>query len=166
MKQKTILLSFVAISMLVCACDGPSRNENVKTVKSEVVKADMTMVQTDIQAIENQWADAMNNKDIDALMALYADDAKSMQDGAPTLNGKAAIRAQQEKDFAAPQRYASISFKTLDVYGTPDEVTEVGSSSEKDASGKEIGTGKYMVVFKKIDGDYKCVREIYNKDYK
>ncbi|HZF62865.1 MAG TPA: nuclear transport factor 2 family protein, partial [Chitinophagaceae bacterium] len=111
----------------------------------------MTKVRSEIQKIENQWADAMNRKDINALMALYTDEAISMQDGAPTLIGKAAIQAQQEKDFAAPGRFASISFQTQDVYGTADEVTEVGTSSEKNTAGTETGTGKYMVVYKRVD---------------
>jgi ketosteroid isomerase-like protein len=133
---------------------------------SESANADMTKVRSEIQKIENQWADAMNRKDINALMALYTDEAISMQDGAPTLIGKAAIQAQQEKDFAAPGRFASISFQTQDVYGTADEVTEVGTSSEKNTAGTETGTGKYMVVYKRVDGKYRCVSEIYNKDSK
>ena len=126
----------------------------------------MSQVRTEILAVEKEWADALNKKDVNALMALYADDATSMQDGAPTLTGKAAIQAQLEKDFTAPGRYASISFETKDVYGTPDEVTEVGTSLEKDAAGKQTNTGKYMTVFQKKDGKYKCIREIYNKDLK
>jgi uncharacterized protein (TIGR02246 family) len=166
--NKTInLVCCVAVFIALASCDGiTNTNASSETEKTETAKNDMNIVKAEIQAIENKWADALNEKDINSLMALYADDATNMQDGAPTLRGKAAIRSQQEKEFAAPPRYASISFQTQDIYGTPDEVTEVGTSSEKDASGKETATGKYMVVFKKIDGSYKCVREIYNKDSK
>lgn len=161
MKKTTILVSCLAFFLLLNSCAN-----DAALVKSESAKADMTQVRTEIQNIENQWADALNKKDINALMALYADDAASMQDGAPTLKGKAAIQAQQEKDFADSSRYASISFQTQDVYGTADEVTEVGTSEEKDAAGKVTGTGKYVAVFQKRDGKYKCVREIYNRDSK
>jgi uncharacterized protein (TIGR02246 family) len=167
MKKTMNLICCVALCILFTSCDGVTEtNASSETVKAETEKSDMTLVKAEIQSIENQWADAMNKKDINALMALYADDATSMQDGAPTLKGKSAIQSQQEKEFAAPPRYASISFQTQDIYGTPDEVTEVGTSSEKDASGNEIATGKYIAVFKKVDGSYKCVREIYNKDSK
>ena len=164
MKKTTILMSCLAIVMLIACTD--QKSDESAMVQSGAPKIDMSAVKAEIQAIENAWADALNKKDINALMALYADDATSMQDGAPTLKSKAAIQAQQEKDFAAPPRYASISFQTQDVFGTPDEVTEVGTSSEKDASGKETGTGKYMAVFAKKDGKYLCIREIYNKDAK
>lgn len=161
MRKSKTLSGCLALFILLGSC-----GNDAAMVKSETTKSDMAQVRTAIQEIENQWADALNKKDIDALMALYADDAASLQDGAPTLRGKAAIQAQQEKDFAAPPKYASISFQTQDVYGTPDEVTEVGTSSMKDAAGKETGTGKYMAVFRKIDGRYKCIREIYNSDSK
>jgi len=161
--KKTILMSCLAVFIL-SSCSN-NKDDSSVMVKSETVKADMSSVKTEIQAIENQWADALNKKDINALMALYADDAASMQDGAPTLRGKAAIKANQEKEFAKPDRYASISFQTEDVFGSADEVTEVGTSTEKDAAGK-VSTGKYIAVFKKVDGKYLCIREIYNKDAK
>lgn len=164
MKKTTILMSCLAFIMFIACTD--QKNEESAMVQSEAPKTDMSAVKSEIQAIENAWADALNKKDINALMALYADDAITMQDGAPTLRGKAAIQAQQEKDFAAPPRYATISFQTQDVFGTPEEVTEVGTTSEKDASGKETGTGKYMAVFVKKDGKYLCIREIYNRDSK
>jgi len=40
--------------------------------------ADMEKVKIEIQNLENAWADAMNVRDVDALMALYADDAVAM----------------------------------------------------------------------------------------
>jgi ketosteroid isomerase-like protein len=164
MKKTIILLSCLALFILN-SCDN-NKDDSSVMVKSETATVDMSGVKAEIQSIENEWADALTKRDVNALMALYTDDAISMQDGAPTLNGKAAIRAQEEKDMANPPTYASISFKTQAVYGTPEEVTEVGTSSEKDAAGKETATGKYMVVFRKVDGRYKCVAEIYNKDTK
>ena len=168
MKRTFILSSCLAFIVLFSAWDGPAKTDEASavTATSETTKNDMSQVRAEISAVEKEWADALNKKDINALMALYADDAASMQDGAPTLTGKAAIQAQQEKDFTATDRYTSISFETKDVFGNPDEVTEVGTSSMKDATGKAIGTGKYMAVYQKKDGKYKCIREIYNKDSK
>ena len=60
-------------------------------------KPDMAQAKSEIQAIENAWADALNARDIDALMAMYTDDAVSMPYGAPLLSGKAAIRQHQER---------------------------------------------------------------------
>lgn len=167
MKKTTILSCCLAIFIVISSCQETTTTPDAApAVKSEPAPVDMTQVRSEVQAIENAWADAINKKDINSLMALYADDAVSMQDGAPTLTGKAAIQAQQEKNFATPPKYASISFRTQDVYGTPEEVTEVGTSEEKDAAGKVTGTGKYVAIFQKKDGKYLCVREIYNRDQK
>jgi ketosteroid isomerase-like protein len=165
--KKTKLLTCVAFSLAITACNEPAKSDNDSDmVKSESVVTDMNQVRATIEKIENDWAAALNKKDIDALMALYADDAITMQNDAPSLKGKAAIREQQQKDFTAPARYASISFQTQDVYGTADEVTEVATSSEKDATGNVLRTGKYMAVFQKRNGNYLCIREIYNRDAK
>lgn len=125
---------------------------------------DMAAVKAEIQAIENQWADAINKKDLAGLMAMYADDAISMPDGAPTLTGKVAIQEKQEKQFAEAKGNVTISFQTMDVFGDGDIVTEYGTSTEKDDKGNVVATGKYVATFKKTDGKYLCIREIYNSD--
>lgn len=126
--------------------------------------ADMAQIKTEIQALEDAWAAALNAKDLDALMAMYADDAVSMPDNAPILSGKAAIRKQQEQEFAATPAGKTYSFEVLDVYGDGNTVTETGKSTYKDAAGKVTGTGKYMVVWKKQGDKYLCIWEIYNSD--
>jgi len=47
-----------------------------------------------------QWVDAFNRVDIDALADFYAENAINHQVNADPLNGKAAIRAMFEREFA------------------------------------------------------------------
>lgn len=165
--NKRIILACLTFAIALSSCNETKDTDDASPmVKSEAVAADMGQVRAVIQKIEDDWAAALNKKDMAALMSLYADDAISMQNDGPVLKGKAAIQSQQDKDFAAPPKYASISFQTQDVYGTAEEVTEVGTSEEKDVAGKVIGTGKYMAIFQKRDGNYLCIREIYNRDAK
>jgi len=171
--KKTILFpAFAACALMFVSCkdaekkDTPEAAAVSATAPAEPAKPDMAKIKADIQAVENTWADLQTKKDLAGLMALYADDATSMQDGGPALVGKADIQKQQEADFAGPRKYASIAFETADVYGDGDYVTEVGKTIYKDAAGKSIGSGKYMVVFVKKDGKYLCLREIYNRDSK
>ena len=166
--KKTMLIAVYAAGVLCfTSCKEEEKKEAaVSTTAPEASKPDMAAIKAEIVGIENQWAAAINAKDIKAMMALYADDAVSMADGAPTLSGKAAIQKSQEADFAKPATFASIGFETLDVYGQGDVVTEVGKTMYKDAAGKTTGTGKYIAVFEKRDGKYLCIREIYNKDTK
>jgi len=61
--------------------------------------ADMEKVKIEIQNLENAWADAMNERDVDALMTLYADDAVAMGEDYPSISGKEAIRKKNRKRF-------------------------------------------------------------------
>ncbi|HMO40476.1 MAG TPA: DUF4440 domain-containing protein [Saprospiraceae bacterium] len=126
--------------------------------------ADLAQIKTDIQSAENAWATALNARDLDALMAMYTDNAVSMPDNAPILVGKDAIRKSQEQEFANTPAGMTYSFEVLDVYAHGNTVTETGKSTYKDAAGKVTGTGKYMVVWEKQGGKYLCIREIYNGD--
>lgn len=167
--KKTILIPvYVACVLMFASCQEAAKQETpaATTTVVETPKPDLAKIKSEIQAVENAWADAQTKKDINTLMALYADGAMSMQDGGPTLVGKADIQKQQEADFAGARKYASIAFETLEVYAEGDYVTEVGITKYLDASGKTTGTGKYMVVFVKKDGKYLCLREIYNRDSK
>lgn len=153
MKSKHLFYLLATCLLALTACQQTSETQ-----------PDLAQIKSDIQAQENAWADALNNKDLDALMAMYTDDAVSMPFGAPTLTGKAAIRQGQVQDFATMPAGMTYSFETVEVSGNADEVTEIGNSTYKDADGKVIGTGKYMCVWKKQDGKYLCAREMYNDD--
>ena len=173
MKKSIIVISCAFSAMLFIACNDTAKKEETAASTAEPAKPapepakpDMAQIRADIVAVENAWADAINKKDVNALMALYSDDAQSMQNAGPTLVGKAAIQQQNEKDFAGERKFASIAFETTDVYAEGDYVTETGKTFYKDAAGKVTGSGKYMVVYEKKDGKYLCKREIYNSDTK
>jgi uncharacterized protein (TIGR02246 family) len=167
--KKSMVLSIVTASLLIfSSCQEETKEETAAaaTTAVEAAKPDLAQIRTEIQTVENAWAAAQNAKDVTALMALYAEDAVSMPDGAPILSGKAAIQKNQEADFAKPAKYASIAFETMDVYAQGDVVTEVGKTIYKNAAGNTIAGGKYVAIFEKRDGKYLCIREIYNNDSK
>ncbi|MBK8555448.1 MAG: SgcJ/EcaC family oxidoreductase [Lewinellaceae bacterium] len=153
MKSKLFFTLLAASLFAFTACQPSSQTQ-----------PDMAQIKSDIQKMEDAWATALNAKDVEALMAMYTDDAVSMPDAATTLTGKAAIRQHQEQDFANQPAGMTFSFETVDVYGNADQVTETGNSTYKNADGKVTGTGKYMCVWEKQGDKYRCTREIYNND--
>ena len=166
MKLQFFSFLFLAGFLFVTSCKQAETTETATTeaMPAKAAKPDMAAVKAEIQALENQWADAINKKDLAGLMAMYADDAVSMPDGAPTLTGKAAIQERQAKQFADAKGNITIAFQTQDVFGDCDIVTEYGTSTEKDEKGTVVETGKYVATFKKMDGKWLCIREIYNSD--
>ena len=167
MKKTILLVTYVSCVLLFASCQETEKKETPAEVTvAEPAKPDLTQIRSEIVTIETAWAAAQNAKDVNALMALYAEDAVSMPDGEPMVTGKAAIQKKQKADFAKPSTYASIAFETLDVYAQGNVATEVGKTMYKDAAGKTTGGGKYIAVYEKRDGKYLCIREIYNKDSK
>jgi uncharacterized protein (TIGR02246 family) len=150
-----------ALFLLITSCKPAVEST---AVEAEAPKVDMAQVKAEIQAVETAWATAQNAKDINALMSLYADDAISMADAAPSLNGKDAIKAWQEAEFAKAPTGLNSFYTVQDIYGDGETVTEVGTSVTKDASEAVVRTGKYVAIWKKMDGKYLCIREIYNND--
>lgn len=172
MKKTMLIPAYAACVLMFASCQDAAKKETpaetpaATATVAEPAKPDLAQIRSEIVAAENAWAAAINAKDINALMAMYADDAVSMPEGEPMLIGKAAIQKKQEADFAKPAKYASIAFETMDVYAEGDVATEVGKTFYKDAAGKTTGSGKYFAVFEKKNGKYVCIREIYNSDSK
>ena len=125
---------------------------------------DLAQIKSDIQQVENAWATALNTKDIDALMVLYADGAVSMVNNGPTLTGKDAIRKYQLEEWKSNPVPGNFSFETTEVYSDGNTVTDIGISTLRNEGGKVVGTGKYVCIWEKRDGKYLCTREIYNDD--
>ncbi len=163
MKITYLFSALLGCMLLFASCEQSAPKEAPIAI---AVKPDLAQIKSDIQVVEANWANAVNNKNITAIMALYADDAISMPNDAPTLTGKAAIKKAQEENFAKNQVGQLMSFTTTEVFSEGNQVLEIGTSTTKDAAGKVTSTGKYMALFEKRDGKYVCIREIYNNDQK
>lgn len=137
-----------------------------KIVKSVLSAPDMTKIKDEIQAMENEWAKASNNKDLATIVAFYADDAVSMNPNEPMRVGKAAIQKGIEAELAKRKAGHTVAFETMDVYGDEHVATEVGKTTVKDAAGKVVYTGKYMAVWEKRKGRWVTIRDISNDDKK
>jgi uncharacterized protein (TIGR02246 family) len=127
--------------------------------------ADTTADEAALRADPVAWFDAFNAGDADAIAALYTEDALFLPPGAP-VSGRAAIR-----DYVASDIEAS---KAAGLKNNQGEITGVGVSGDlgwvsgtfsvTDASGATVDTGKYLSVYRKVDGDWQMVRDIWNSN--
>lgn len=158
----------LAISLFTLGCnsqpDKKTEMEPATTAEPVEAKADMASIKAGIQALESDWAAADNARDAIAILAFYSDDAISMSNNAPMTRGKAAMLKEIEKGLAEKAEGETVAYKTIEVFGDENTVTEIGTAESKDASGKVIRTGKYMAIWEKRDGKYICIRDIYNDD--
>jgi uncharacterized protein (TIGR02246 family) len=127
-------------------------------------KPDMAQIRNEIQALEKAYADGLNAKDANAVLAYYADDAVSMVNNAPVASGRDALLKMVQEDIAGDTTNTTVTFEVVDIFAAGDLVVETGKATDKDAEGNVVKTGKYMSLFEKRNGKYVCIRDIYNED--
>ena len=160
--MKSSYVTLAGIPLLLCfmvlaGCQ-PTQQE---TVAVPTAKPDLAKVRTEIQALETEFGKATTHHDLDALLEYYADDAISLANDTPMLVGKKAIGEHYKKNVMGDGK--THTYQTIDVFVEGNIVIETGKSTTTDAAG-QVGTGKYMALYEKRNGQYVCLREIYNND--
>jgi uncharacterized protein (TIGR02246 family) len=156
MKISIVLISFFLTGLMFQGCQESA---------PPPPQIDMDSLRSEIQAIEDQWSKADNENNVDVIMAMYAEDAVTLPANEPMVSGKEAIRARMTDQIAKDSSNTTARYEVIDVFAGGDYVVEVGKSMHTDTAGN-VNTGKYMVLFRKIDGGYEVVREIWNADKK
>jgi ketosteroid isomerase-like protein len=82
------------------------------------------------------------------------------------ISGKEAIKKEMEVEQTKLKKGYTNTSETIDVFGDENMVTEIGKTIRKDASGKVKSTGKYITIWKKINGKFVTIREMWNDDTK
>lgn len=110
MKRKNYLKLIPVCIVLSCLTIGCTSSTADKADKETAIaeqmpaKPDLAKLKTEIQALESAWAAADNARDTNAVAAFYADDAISLANNKPTLEGKAAIRQDIAESLAKKGR--------------------------------------------------------------
>jgi uncharacterized protein (TIGR02246 family) len=94
--------------------------------------------------------------------ALYTDDAVAMPPNGEAVTGRPAIEKAFQGMIASGVKEVVLTAKEVEAHG--DTATEVGAYSVKDAAGKELDRGKYIVVWKRVQGQWKLHRDIWNSN--
>ena len=160
-----VALALSALGFTLTSGEKPTKVTAV-TEQQVAAKPDLAKLKAEIQALESSWAAADNARNSNAIAAFYADDAVSLSNNKPMLVGHAAIQKDIEVGMAKKIKGSTVSYDVMDVFGNENTVTEVGTATTKDASGKVTYTGKYMAIWEKRNGKFICIRDIYNNDVK
>jgi len=119
-----------------------------------------------VQAVNVAWFKAYNAHDVDAISALYADDAVMSAPGMPSARGAAAIKEAFGKDLAAATKAGiSNNIGTSEEMGVSGDLAwESNTFTATDKSGKTLDRGKYVTVFERRNGKWLIIRDIWNSD--
>ena len=107
------------------------------------------------------WEKAYNDKNADAVAALYGEDAQLLPPGTPVVNGRAAIRDYWANDIAGTGVPVTITSDASNAGG--DWAWRSGSWSSQDAKGAPL-TGKYVEVWHRTADGWQIHRDIWNAD--
>ena len=160
MKNKILMGGLLLIFLLSVAC-----NQKKEEPTPAAPAIDTEQVKAEIQAIENDFAEVYNTGNIDSL-TYYADDATSYFSGKMPLVGKDAIHQSMKEELDNFVKGDKIAFETKEIYVTENgnHVMEIGAYKFVDSTGAKLRSGNYFSLFKKIDGKYKCIRDMGNSE--
>ena len=116
----------------------------------------------DVAAVESAaagWEQAYNDKNADAVAAIYAEDAQLLPQGAPAVNGRAAIREHYANEIATAWAKISVVSDANGVAG--DWAWRSGTWSVETAPPV---SGKYLDVWHRTAEGWRLYRDIFNLD--
>ncbi len=115
--------------------------------------------ETALEAGAASWMEAFANKDIEAMNALYAEDAVLLPPDAPAIFGRDAIRAAILEMFAAG---LAIELEDLEIKVVGDLGYKAGRYRTTGGDGSLIDRGKYIEIWTKANGAWVIHRDIWN----
>ena len=164
MMRSLLLLSVSALLLPACQAGEKSEN-NIAEVNSPAA----VDTGADEQAIRGQvdhWLQFVKTKDAAAIAALYAEDGAVMPPNAPIGKGRAAIQQTWASMMQTPGFDLTFVPDQIIVSSSGDMALDRGTYklavAPKGTTQTDIG--KYVVVWRKIGGEWKAAADIFNSD--
>ncbi len=146
-KPILLLLAAIAIALTETACQRPAS------------EADLATEEQAIRALNQVWFEAENTKDIEAIMSVLAEGIIWQEADRPQIEGLEAVRARYN-DVLLPM-FVSVSGgpTKIEVAASGDFAYDIGTSRTvfRTPDGTSTRDGRYFVIWKKIDGEWKAV---------
>ena len=128
--------------------------------------ASTTSDEQQIRQIIDQWLTAVVRKDLAAIVQFYAPDGAAFPPGAPIAEGRDAI-GEMWSGFLGLRNFALTFAPTkINIATGGDIAYEIGTYSlgfDND-NGPVRDDGKYVVVWRKVDGTWKAAADIFNSN--
>lgn len=118
-------------------------------------------VSTEAPAMSKQWEAAFNAGDMEALAGLYAEDCRLLPPGEPIMEGRDAVRTV----FGAmADQGLGGTLTSVEAMQAGDLAYNLGTYAVSTDDGTIVGTGKFVELWQKIDGEWKMTNDIWNQD--
>lgn len=119
-----------------------------------------------IRDLEQRWAEAVEERDLDSIVALFADDGRIMPPNAKSVTGREPIAQAWRGILDLPELEFSFAPTAVNVAESGDMAYVIGTYqlAYQGEEARVEDAGKYVDVWEKIDGEWKVMIETYNSD--
>ena len=113
-----------------------------------------------IRAANDRFMDAFNSGDTVGLASLYTDEGQILPPGSDVVTGKVEIQGFWQALLEMGIKSAKL--ETLELNEYTDTAVEVGKYTLSGEDDQVLDQGKYIVIWRQEDGQWKLHRDIFN----
>ena len=163
MKVRLTLLA--ATALLISSCDagkGNSDDTSPEAAASTGSAADEEAIRSEVA----RWLQLIETKDSAAIAQMYTEDGAFMPPNAIIGKGRTAIQKNWAAMMSTPGFELTFAPEQIVVSSSGDMALDRGAyrlAIAPDGTA-QTDTGKYVVVWRKVGGDWKAVADIFNSD--
>jgi len=119
-----------------------------------------------IRDLDRQWQAAVDARDFDKILSFYAPDAVEMSANAPIIVGREAIGKWFESWLTDTTVSNTFAPEVIEVAASGDLAYDRGTYrfTQHTPKGRVEDLGKYLLIWKKINGQWKALADISNSD--
>ncbi len=145
---RTLIIVFFITTIIVMGC-----NQKTSEIASESDQVDLSVLEKEIESRLREFENHLRNGDSIALGGMYMENAEII----PSTVGRENII----KAFGSMIRdsITGSSFKTTQLWGNDQLLVEDGTGTWYHSNGTPVGSGRYLLVWKKDDGKWKILRD-------
>lgn len=146
---RPVIIALAAASMSACA---------------SMPRVDPQTEEQAIRDLDRRWVQAVAAKDLTSTVNMYATDAYFMAPNAPLATGQSEIRGMWDGLFKAPNLRLTFEPTRVQLAQGGDMAYDVGTYrlGFDTPQGRVDDEGKYTVVWKKVEGQWKVASDIFN----
>jgi uncharacterized protein (TIGR02246 family) len=162
---KSCIVAF-ATALLLTACQAGEKPANGATEANSAATVDTSGDEKAIQGQVDRWLQLIKAKDAASIAQLYTDDGAVMPPNAPIGKGRDAIQKTWAGMLATPGFDLGIMPEQIIVSSSGDMALDRGTYKLAVSPGgkPQTDTGKYVVVWRKVGGEWKAAADIFNSD--
>ena len=164
MRKSLFLLSVTALLLPACQVSEKPADDATELNSAEAV--DTSADEQAIRGHVDRWLQLVTAKDAAGIAELYAEDGAVMPPNAPIGKGRAAIQQTWSSMMGTPGFGLTFAPEQILVSSSGDMALDRGTYGLTIApdGATQTDTGKYVVVWRKIGGEWKVAADIFNSD--